>query len=120
MIRGHWLIGYAHKIMIPLTPSPISNPVAPTYILGNIIGNVIGLFIFFGTIVAFIFLLIGGVQWITSGGDKAGVEAARNRIIHAIVGLIIIAATWAIVSLIFPALGLSFPEISLPGIGKGT
>lgn len=105
--------------MIPLTPSPINNPVAPTYQIGKIFGNIFGIFIFFASLLAFIYLILGGIQWITSGGDKAGVEKARDRIIHAVVGLILIASIWAIVSLIFPALGLSFPNFTIPGIGQG-
>jgi len=49
---------------------------------------------------AFAYLLWGGFQWITSGGDKAAVEAARLRISAALVGLVIIAAAWAIMLMI--------------------
>lgn len=51
-------------------------------------------------LVAFVYLLWGGFQWITSGGDKAAVEAARLRISAALVGLVIIAAAWAIMLMI--------------------
>lgn len=101
------------------TPSPVYNPLTPNYEAGKFIGGAIGVFILFASIAAFIYLITGGLQWISSGGDKAGIETARNRIINAIVGLIIIASVWAFVTLIFPALGLSFPGISLPSIGRG-
>jgi hypothetical protein len=59
-------------------------------------------------ILALIFIIWGGIQWIVSGGDKSANEAARNRIVAAIVGLIIVAASWAIMSLVAQFLGIDF------------
>ena len=39
---------------------------------------------------AFFYLILGGFQWITSGGDKAGTEAAREKITAAFIGLAIV------------------------------
>lgn len=41
----------------------------------------------------------GAIQWILSGGDKEAVGAARERIIHALIGLAILAMAFAIVQL---------------------
>lgn len=73
---------------------------------GSIITAVVGALIILAAILAFLYLILGGIQWITSGGDKAGVEAARNKITNAIVGLIIVAAAYAIMILIVNFLGL--------------
>ena len=35
------------------------------------------------------FLIIGGIRWITSGGDKAKLESARGTITAALIGLIV-------------------------------
>ena len=51
-------------------------------------------------IVFFFILVMGGVRWITSGGDKGKTEAARNQITAALVGLVIVFAAWAIIQLI--------------------
>ena len=51
-------------------------------------------------IVFFFMLVIGGVRWITSGGDKGQTEAARNQITAALIGLVIVFAAWAITNLI--------------------
>ncbi len=48
----------------------------------------------------FFILVIGGVKWIMSGGDKAHTEGARNQITAALVGLVIVFSAWAIVGLI--------------------
>jgi len=65
--------------------------------LGKLLSAAFSLLFIVAGIAAVLFLIQGGIGWITSGGDKAGVEAARNKIIHAIVGLIIVIATWALV-----------------------
>ena len=76
--------------------------------VGKLISAVIGLLLFVAVLLAFFFLILGGIQWITSGGDKAGMEAARNKITHAIVGLVIVGAAWAVMILVQNFLGVSF------------
>lgn len=75
--------------------------------IGLLLGNVVGLVLILAACLAFAFLLTGGVQWITSGGDKAALESARNKITHAIIGLIIVAAAYAVFSLVGQFLGLT-------------
>ncbi len=58
-------------------------------------------------ILAFLYLILGGIAWLTSGGDKGNIEAARNKIVAALVGLVIVAATWAIFQLAEGAIGFS-------------
>ncbi|HCS79203.1 TPA: hypothetical protein DIV55_05705 [Patescibacteria group bacterium] len=86
--------------------------------IGGVIGAVVGVVLIIAAVLAFIFLLLGGIQWITSGGDKAGLEAARNKITNAIVGLIIVASAWAIMLLVGQFTGLEFfgQGINIPTI----
>ena len=50
---------------------------------------------------AFFFILIlGGIRWITSGGDKGKVESARSQITAGLIGLVIVFAAWAILSIV--------------------
>lgn len=76
--------------------------------LGSLISSAVSAMLIISAILAFVFLVLGGIQWITSGGDKAGMEAARNKITHAIVGLIVVAAAYAIMILVSNFLGISF------------
>jgi len=66
------------------------------------------------TIAAFVYLLLGGFTWITSGGDKANVEAAQKRIQAAIIGLIIVFAAWALMIVIGRFLGIDPFNFVLP------
>src|SRR4030042_4313856 len=75
--------------------------------LGQLISALVGVLLIISALLAFFFLILGGIQWITSGGDKAGMEAARKKITHAIVGLIIVGAAWAIMPLVQTFLGIT-------------
>lgn len=62
--------------------------------------NLIGLLFIIGAIVFLFIMLMGGIQWISSGGDKAALESARGKITNAIIGLVILLGTFAIIKLI--------------------
>lgn len=66
----------------------------------TILQNSLMVFILFVLIVATIMILFSGIQWIVSGGDKNKIEAARNRLIFSIVGLVIALLAFFIVQLI--------------------
>ncbi len=65
-------------------------------------------------IVFFFILVIGGIKWIASGGDKAATEGARNQITAALIGLVIVFAAWAIVQLIQVFFGVNIFSLTLP------
>jgi len=64
--------------------------------VGQLISTGITVVIAIGTIIFFVFLVAGGIQWLTSGGDKAKVQQARDHITNALIGLVILALSWAI------------------------
>lgn len=74
-------------------------------IFNAVLSGIIGVM----TIVAgiyFIFLfLTGGIQYITSGGDKAAAEAARGRITSGVIGLVIVVVAVFIIDVIGAILG---------------
>lgn len=49
-------------------------------------------------IVAVIFVIVGGVQYMTSTGDAGKVQKAKNTILYALIGLAICALSFAIVN----------------------
>lgn len=77
--------------------------------LQKLIPSIVGLIITVGVVVFFFMLLFGAIQWISSGGDKQAVESARGRISNALIGLVVLFSTFAIVKLIealFPGLNI--------------
>lgn len=82
--------------------------------IGGVISNLILIILIIAVIIALFFLIYGGIKWILSGGDKAGVEAARNHIVAAIVGLVIALAAFFIINIILSIFGLSLGSLQLP------
>ena len=82
--------------------------------VGTLIGRTIGLVLAIAGIATFVFLVWGGIQWITSGGDKSAVEAAQHRIQAAILGLFIVFAAWAIMLLVGGFFGFSITNLIIP------
>ena|SRR5258708_6297651 len=58
-------------------------------------------------VLVFAFLVMGALQWITSGGEKSKTEAARNKMIAAVIGLVIVVSSFAIMTLIVRLLGFN-------------
>ena len=85
--------------------------------VGGIISGGIRLVLVIAAIVFFFILVVGGIRWIVSGGDKAQTETARSQITAALVGLVIVFAAWAIVQLINVFFGINIFELTLPSAG---
>lgn len=69
----------------------------PTDKVNALITQIINIFSVIVGIVAVIFIIIGGLKYITSGGDSGNVTGAKNTILYAIIGLIIVALAQFIV-----------------------
>src|SRR3990167_3081289 len=73
-----------------------------------ILGTGIRMLVITATILLVLYLIIGALNWITAEGKPDKLEHARNTVLHAIVGMIVLAASIAITSLIGSALGIQF------------
>lgn len=75
--------------------------------IGTLVSGAIGAAFVIAGLLVFAYLVWGGIQWITAGGDKANLESARGRISNALVGLAIIAAAYAVILLVEFVFGLT-------------
>ncbi len=73
--------------------------------IGSLINGILTFILVVGALLVFLYLILGGIEWITSGGDKSKTESARNKITSAVVGLIILAASYAILLIVLNFLG---------------
>lgn len=80
----------------------------------QLIGTAISIALIAAVVIALFFLIWGGIKWILSGGDKGGVEAARNTIIASIIGLVVTLAAYFILNFVLGFFGLSLSNIELP------
>lgn len=77
--------------------------------VGKLVTGLLNLVMFVAAILVFAYLIWGGITWITSGGDKGKTEEARNKITAAIIGLAVVAASYAIFLLVTGFLGVANP-----------
>lgn len=82
--------------------------------IGTIVSGLIRFILVIASLVFFFILVIGGIRWIASGGDKAQTEGARNQITAALVGLVVVFAAWAIVQLINTFFHINIFELNIP------
>lgn len=54
---------------------------------------------------AVIFLILGGIRYITSSGDSARIKAAKDTILYAIIGLIVTILAFPIVGFVLAKIG---------------
>jgi hypothetical protein len=85
--------------------------------VGSLVSALITLALVVAAIVFFFMLVIGGIRWIVSGGDKTQTEAARGQITAALIGLVIVFAAWAIGQILGTFFGIAiFNAFELPDI----
>ncbi len=80
---------------------------------GRLVPSLVGLTFLVGAIVFFFILLIASIQWISSGGDKGSLEAARSKLTNALVGVIVLFASYAIISLIETFFGIDILALDI-------
>ena len=66
--------------------------------LPNIIVGILNAIIIVSSIVAVIWIVIGGVYYMTSTGDPGKIKKAKDTILYAVIGLVICALSYAIVN----------------------
>lgn len=65
--------------------------------VGSIIKTVVNILLFVLGAICVIMIVVGGIRYATSQGDQSGVQAAKNTILYAVIGLIVAIAAYAIV-----------------------
>ena len=76
--------------------------------ISKFLSNLITLIYSLAAVVLIFMLLWGAFDWLTSGGEKEKVEAARNRITYALIGMILFAVAFAVIQLLGTFTGFTF------------
>lgn len=86
---------------------PLADVSDPLSLLELVVSVIIGVMTVLGGLYFIFMFLTGAYEWINAAGDKNRLQKAQARIIHAIIGLVILVAAWAIISLFGYVLGFS-------------
>lgn len=79
-------------------------------LFSNIVRGVVAL----GGVALFVMLLVGGFNFLLSGGDQKKLETARGTVTQAIVGLIIMSLAYLIILTIQTFTGVNVTEFDVP------
>ena len=81
---------------------PNAFPTNPSDIIASAVTVLLG----FAGLIFFIVLLIGGLRYLTAGGDEKATMAARQTLTNAFIGLVIVVASFLIAQIMFAVFGL--------------
>lgn len=84
--------------------------------VSKVFSNVLGVMTTAAGLWFIIQFVIGAYRWLTSEGDKGNVEAARNHLTHAVIGLTIVVITYILTGIIGSIVGLDIlnPQNIIP------
>ena len=72
---------------------------------GALVTNIIIIITSFAGALAFIFIIIGGIKFITAAGDEKKMQSATQTLTYAIIGLIVTALAFVILQVVQKFLG---------------
>lgn len=99
---------------------PPSAGVNPSANVGKVISNALTIAYAIGALIVLVYLIMGAFNWITSGGDKEKVKNARGTIVHALIGLAILALAALVLTVVSNILGFANPlNFTIPSLGTG-
>ena len=75
--------------------------------LGTLLSNLITTITVVGSLAFVIFFTLGGLSWITAGGDKAKVSSAQTQMTQAAIELIAMIASYFIIGIVGAVLGIN-------------
>ncbi|MBU1992239.1 MAG: hypothetical protein ABH856_02190 [Patescibacteria group bacterium] len=105
MVVGLLLVGYAPAALAAMigagdAPGNIVEATGGEASARSLIVNIINFFLFFLGLIATIMIIYGGVTYVTAGGEQEKIESAKKIIMYAVIGIIIVLLSFAIVNTI--------------------
>jgi len=78
----------------------------PLTSLESVISMLMGLVTVVASLLLLGYIVLGGVTWITAGGDSGKIEKARNKIVQGVIGLAVVVAAYALIGLVGKVIGI--------------
>lgn len=90
-----------------------------TTTLNQFMQNLFTLVFSVAAIAVLIYMIWGAYDWITSGGDKDKIAAARKKIVNALIGLAVLALAFFIVTVVGNIVGFNIlTNLQIPFLGQ--
>ncbi len=75
---------------------------------GKILSSVVTVLTIVGGLAFVIFFTLGGLKWLTAGGDKAKVSEAQTQMTQGVIGLVAMVAALFVTGIVGGVLGIDF------------
>ena len=91
--------------------------------INSVVSTIINVVLFIAFVAALVYLIIGGIRWIMSGGDKEGTAKAKAGVTSALIGLAIVLAAYILINAVLGFFGvggiggIKAPTIKFSGEG---
>lgn len=85
---------------------PVGPEVTPFPNLGALLSSAIQIALLVAGIIVLFMIILGGIQYVSSGGDKEAAAAAKDKITAALVGLLIVVSAYAIAVIVEKVFGI--------------
>ncbi|NTU69411.1 hypothetical protein HGB13_01085 [bacterium] len=82
---------------------PVTPPGVPTDSLSDLIGKISNAILSIVAVLAILFLILAGFQYVTSAGNPDQITKAKNTALYAIIGIIVALVAWAVVKFVVDA-----------------
>jgi len=84
----------------------IPNPLGPNSSFADLFVRIINWMAGIATTLAILMIVVGGIQYMISGGNEDKIKAARKTIQWALIGLIVVLMSWGLLNELLDLLGV--------------
>lgn len=107
---------FARELEVPLPSIGDEPTITETPILPDYVKYIFNFSIGIAGFIAFLMITYGGIRYILSRGNPASMADANNQIFSGLIGLVVILASWMILTTINPQLVIISPELPESGL----
>jgi hypothetical protein len=89
------------------TPANVTPITLPFNNLADVFGFLVNVVLGVGIAVTIVFLILGGIQYITAKGDQKAAGAAREALTNAVIGFIVVIGAFTIRTILINVIGVT-------------
>lgn len=87
---------------------------------GGIVSTIISVLFAIAGLLFFVMIIISGIKMITAGADKEKFNSAKSTLTHAVIGIVIVIASYLILEIILGLLGINISVFHTSGVSIGS
>jgi len=98
--------GFEPPVESIYTPAEFGSNNSVIRTLVTFLSNLIGIITIMGGLFFIVYVFLAAFSWIAAGGDSGKVEKASQRLLHGVLGLVIIVLSYALIGIVGTIIGI--------------